>query len=355
MKRLWAWVLTACLLAGCLLGVASGASGAGAVPLQTPVEARRGAEQTLLTYPEWFLVFSPYEYGEYLAQGAPPSAFPFYGHIRQFWQGYERVALESQARKLEPNPGYHLMIMVIGVSTTVEYALKSAYESLIGRLTEVRSPRGAPERSAEEIYAASVAQDYVRFIRVRPWYEYDFGSKLAGLWHGTALWGEHPVRSLERKFALSTEYLVKMVYAQLIGLGTAGVYDPALPTTTVLLREAPQPDASLSDMQLLQPQGRGGALVSLPRYEAFTHYAQALADQGNGFVEIAGNTSFILVSVLTHEPLPLPQDSRELFTQPILTMPGLSRHVLVLPVPQLAESLRAWKQAGLTVEHIFDY
>ena len=42
----------------------------------------------------------------------------------------------NSAQNLNPNPGYHLMVMVIGVSTTVEYALKSAYETLIGRLTE---------------------------------------------------------------------------------------------------------------------------------------------------------------------------------------------------------------------------
>lgn len=345
-RRLARWM--ARCLAVCLM---CGATWASAATIQTPVEARRGVEQTLLTFPEWFLVFSPHEYGEYLAQGATPSEFPFYGHIGQFWQGYQRVAWEAQDRKLDPNPGYHLMIMVIGISTTVEYALKSAYESLIGRLTETLSGQG----TAEERYAAHVAQDYVRFIRVRPWYEYDFGKQLAGLWRDTPLWGEHLLRKWERKYALTTEYLIKMAYAKLIGLGTAGVYDPALPTTAVVLRTLPQTDAALPGLQTLRALDQGAVLVNLPRYEAFTHYAQALADQGNAFVEIAGNTSFILVSVLAQGSWDAPQNSTELLVQPILTMPGITRHVIVLSVAPLADQLRSWKVAHQRVEHIFDY
>ena len=56
---------------------------AAAAPLLTPPEHVRGVEQTFLTYPEWFLVFSPAEYAAFVRH-APPSQFPFLGHIGQF-------------------------------------------------------------------------------------------------------------------------------------------------------------------------------------------------------------------------------------------------------------------------------
>ena len=48
----------------------------------TPVEHVRGADQTYLTFPEWFLVHSPAEYAAHVKQHAP-SDFPFWGHIGQ--------------------------------------------------------------------------------------------------------------------------------------------------------------------------------------------------------------------------------------------------------------------------------
>ena len=41
----------------------------------------RGEEQTLLTIPEWYLVFNPVEYADYLEAGSNPSAFPFFSSI----------------------------------------------------------------------------------------------------------------------------------------------------------------------------------------------------------------------------------------------------------------------------------
>lgn len=322
---------------------------AGPAPVAGP-EHVRGVEQTLLTYPEWFLVFSPYEYGEFIGTSAP-SRFPFYGHIGQFWESYKAVFDETSRRGLDLNPGYHLMIMVIGTSTTVEYALKSAYETLVGRLAESLAGRPTPE----DRHAASVAQDYVRFIRVEPWYLYDFDKALAGLWRDVPLTGPDMVRKWERRFALTTEYLVKAGYARLIKLGTQTIYDAPLPVTAVVAKPVPRADAALPELKVLSPKPDGSALVTIPRYEAFMRYAQALAVQGVNFSEIAGNDSFILVSVLapgTWEPT---SPATPLLRQPILTRPGIQRVVLTVPVKHLAESLRQWQAGNLQVEHIFDY
>ena len=77
----------------------------------TPIEHRRGEEQTFLTYPEWFLVHSPAEYAGYVADHTP-TEFPFCGHISQFWRSY--AAVTEATRPYPLNVGYHVMICVIG-------------------------------------------------------------------------------------------------------------------------------------------------------------------------------------------------------------------------------------------------
>ena len=338
-----AFLLLVALAAGMLAAAQS------ARPVAGP-EHVRGAEQTLLTYPEWFLVFSPHEYAEFTAKHRP-SQFPYYGHIGQFWESYRAVTEETRGREMDLNPGYHMMIMVIGVSTTVEYALRSAYERLVGRLTEVLSA----QPTAEDRYAAKVARDYVAFIRVLPWYEYDFAGKLRDLWTETGYWGEDPLRKWERKLALSSEYGFKMLYGQLIKLGTKSAYEEPLLVTAVVTRTVPAPDPKLPELKVLQILPDGRALITVPRYEAFMVYAQALAVKGLNFEEIAGNRSFILVSLLTRRDWTAPLDLPEVFVQPILTRPDRERVALMVPVNSLAKQLRQWQAAGLQVEHIFDY
>lgn len=317
----------------------------------TPAEHRRGPEQTFLTYPEWFLVHSPAEYAVFLRDRSP-SAFPYFGHIGQFWQAYAAV---YEATKDYPfNAGYHVMIMVIGISTSIEYALKSAYETVIGRLSELSRRHGM---TAEDRFAARAAQDYVDFIRVRPWYEYDFVAQLRGLWRDTGWWGRDPVRKWERKYALTTEYVIKAAYGWIIGKLTRMGYQAPLPVTAVLVDRLP-PDAAtaVSGLQVLAQMGNGPALIAVPRYQAFTDCAIALAKRNVQFLEIAGNRSQILVSVLApaqwRPPVPAQQ---VLFIQPILTRPSTQRLALTVAVDRLAETLRVLSAMPVEIEHIYDY
>lgn len=324
---------TALLVATSLLGLL--AADAVADPI-APAEHRRGEEQTYLTFPEWFLVFSPHEYAEYVAQ-EQPSSFPFWGHIRQFWQSYGDVSAATRERKYPPNPGYHVMVMVIGVSTTVEYGVRWAYETIVGRVSELAA---GGRRTAEDDYGAQVAADYVRFIRERPWYEYDFWSKLQGLWTGVPATGPGFLRKWERRYALTSEYLVKAGYGWLIGKATKAGYTRPIFTTTV----AVEGDSNLR---------------MLPRYEAFMPAARALAHEAAEitFVEIAGNgrPADILVSVLVAQDWQAPAGTRVLFAQPIITRPGRQRVALVMRVDQLAAMLRELDRGNVAVEHIFDY
>ena len=317
----------------------------------TPAEHRRGGEQTFLTFPEWYLVHSPAEFATYLSLKRAPSEFPWGGHIGQFWQGYRGVTHETQAYPF--NSGYHLMVSVIGTSTTVEYGLRSAYESTVGRLAEA-SRDGNP--TAEEQLAARVAQAYADFIRVDPWYLFDFVKPLRELWTTTPATGANLVRKWERRFALTTEYATKAGYAWLIKLGTQSIYEQARPVTAVVLDRAPAPlPTGLGELRRIG--GSPDAVVAtVPRYRAFMAYAQALAEQGLVFREIAGNRGPIVASVIERSTAaPAAAPMRAIFVQPILTQPGWERRVIAVPVADLAPQLRRWRAVDVQVEHVYDY
>lgn len=321
-----------------------------ATEIAAPEEHRRGEDQTYLTYPEWFLVFSPAEYARFLNR-APASEFPYFGHIDQFWESYGAM-VDAMGDRYGFNFGYHVMVFVIGTSTTVEYALKAGYEAVFGRWFE-----GEP--TPEDELAAWVAQDYVDFILTTPWYEYDFFAALGRLWFDTPLTGPRLARKWERRFALSTEYLVKGGYAILIKAGTQAGYEAPIPLTAVLLPALPDlvsPEgAPPLELQIIDRRADGSVLVTLPRYDAFKDNASQLARSGSDFIEIAGNRGVIVTSLLTESPLTLPLPHTVLMEQPILTEPGRRRFVLETRVADLANLLRSIDAQGLVLEHVYDY
>jgi hypothetical protein len=315
-----------------------------------PAELRRGTEQTFLTYPEWFLVHSPAEYAAFIGSN-PPSEFPYLGHLGQFWRGYAKVAGAARQGGYPTNPGYHVMILVIGASTTVEYGLKAAYERLVGRFTE----RLGPVSTEEDQLAARTAREYVEFIRVRPWYEFDFARRLRALWADTPYWGRGPLRKWERRYALTTEYLAKAAYGYVIERMTHASYAAEPTVTAVVLDRPPPPEVSLPELKVLDPAVLQGVLATVPRYAAFTDYARALARAGVEFREIAGNDTEILVSFIVPTAGGAGVDERVLFTEPILTLRGRTRVVVVVPVAHLSRFLRALDRPGAEVEHVYDY
>jgi len=325
---------------------------AGDGDMVTPQEHRRGPEQTFLTYPEWFLVFSPAEYAVFVRQHNP-SDFPFLGHLGQFWQGYGAV-YNATRNRYPMNWGYYVMIMVIGVSTTVEYGLRSGYETLVGRLAELTRTHGPTE---EDRYASRVAQDYVDFIRVEPWYKFDFSGKLMGLWKQTSLWGPDATRKWERKYALTTEYGVKAAYGWLIGMVTKASYDEPVPVTAAILDRLPDnAGKKLPAMRELRQNASGATLITLPRYQEFTGEAAELAELGATFREIAGNRGPVLLSLIAPSTwVPRIPSQDILFSQPILTQPGRKRVVFTVQVDSLGAMLRSINDQQLSLEHIYDF
>lgn len=315
----------------------------------TPTAYCRPLNQTLLTFPEWFLVYSPEEYAD-LIQHDFPSNFPFFKHIWQYWNGYDQVVAWS-AQLHTPNLGYQVMLMVIGGSTTAEYYLRGVYESTIGNLTAHVSGR-----VPEDDYAYQEARDYANFISIYPWYEFDFYKSLKDLWR-TIPWQRHGLlRQIDRRYVLSSEYLVKWGYAELIKVLTHAAYGVASESTMIVVHPMPKALSNgLNDMKIIKAIN-GQYLVEIPRYAAFAVYASALAAQNVQFSEIAGNRSFIALSFLTtqqwHNDCP---NCQVILSQNIYTAPGQKRFLITVPVAQLSTILNFLNNNGYTLEHIYDY
>lgn len=344
MKRLYILTLCSIVLAACIFFLKKGnpttiAAGEGLIiPKEwlttnknaaTPKKDIRPADQTFLTYPEWFLVFSPEEQANYFKQHTS-TTFPFMSHTAQIWESY-RVVNDQIKDNFPTNTGYHFMIWVIGTSASVEYSIKAWHEIIIGRITDTGVPN-----TDEDKFNAKFTQDYVDFIKERPWYEFDFKSRLQTLWTSMPFLGDNFLRKVERKYILTSELLVKYVYGKAIGLGTKQVYEEALPTTAVILDN--------------------DSLQYLPRYDRFARAVTDIAKHGHNLKEIAGNNSAILLTVLVPADNNLKfENAQTVFTQPIASDLSIKRIALVAPVADLSKLLLQLDKEEIKVEHLFDY
>lgn len=313
---------------------------------QTPIEYIRPADQTFLTFPEWYLVFSPDEQAHYFKKHTSTS-FPFMSHTAQIWESYGIV--NDQIRGNYPyNGGYHLMIGVIGSSASAEYSIKSWYETIVGRVTDTYVVK-----TDEDKFNAKYTQDYVDFIKDKPWYEFDFKKRLVSLWSNTSFFGDNFFRKIERKYILTSELMVKWGYGKLIGLGSETVYDEAIPTTEVIVDSIPQNNLSL---KIIKKYSDKSALISLPRYHKFTQAISDLALNGFSFKEIAGNNSAILVTVLVPSKTTVKMDyAQTVFTQPNSSNPKIKRVAIAVPIKDLSKLIVQLKKKNIEIEHIFDF
>lgn len=295
----------------------------------TPKADQRPADQTFLTFPEWYLVFSPEEQAHYLTKHTATD-FPYLAHTYQIWESYHLVSSTIKGH-YAPNPGYHFMIKVIGSSATVEYILKAIYEKVVGRITDTKIPL-----TEEDQFAAKFTDHYVCFIKGQPWYAFDFKKELHSLWTDIPLLGNHILRKAERRYFLTTELLVKWGYGKLISMGTKKIYDEALPTTSVCFAN--------------------NQVIQLPRYDRFAPAIINYANSGWNVKEIAGNHSILLFTVIAptqHQVMP--KHCMTLFSQRLASDTTYTRRALVTQVSDLSEVCRQLTEQSVFVEHVFDY
>ncbi|MFN8439261.1 MAG: hypothetical protein U0175_00690 [Caldilineaceae bacterium] len=319
--------------------------------IDTLAEYQRPEDQTYLTLPEWYIVYSADEYAAFIDKN-PPSNFPYFRAIGQYWRSYYGVCAEVQGR-YPFNSGYHLTLAVIGGSFTFENLIRGVYENTVGRLSELLS---SSTLSEEDVYARKVATEYGNFIHTIPWYEFPYDEKLNSLWRETSLWGANPIRKWERKLALSMEYGGKSFYARLIKQGTQSTYAPEKLEVYAWVDRLPaQVLNKEADVKKISDMGKEGALISIPRYEAFTQIVPKLVDQGVAFKQIAGNDEILVTAfAANNQPLTF-ENGTFLFSMPVVIDPSRQRIAVKVAVPSLHLLLKEFTEKEITLEHLYDY
>jgi FAD/FMN-containing dehydrogenase len=336
------------------------APASGPAPLSEQVRAKlhqrpgylRDGGQTFLSHPEWYIVYSYDEYAAHL-QKSLPSSFPYVDSIGQYWTHYLE-ANRMVGSAYPTNWGYQLMLWIIGVSYSVEYTVKGLYENTVGRVSEWLAGN---EPVDEDRYAHQVAKDYGDFTHLRPWYEYDFWSKLQGLWTQTPLWGKGFLRKWERKLSMSLELGMKAGYGWLIAAGSGAVYDPEADQMQMVVAHAVGAAPADARLKVLEPLGAGRVLAATPRYDGFRDAMLSLARSGSALEleEIAGNREILLTGVAPRNWRYAGTRGHVVYTLPMPADRERKRVTVRVPTTQLLALLREAQQSGLVVDHIYDY
>ena len=338
------------------------------MPANIPAEARmvldlvkpytRSEASELLTHPEWDLVYSSEAYAKWLEAGRRPSQFPYIGSVGTFWESYSRTYAAAKGR-YDVDPGTHIMLNVIGLSTAIEYGLKGVYEGTVGRLSELDMPAGGTE---EDKYAAKVAREYADLIATRGWYEFSFLHAVDSLWTSVPMTGPGLFRKWERRFALTGEYLIKAAYATVIGAGTAIGYTPDETTRYAVAvgwndSLSTAPDSNAARFKLVQPLDRGYALLSVDRYDPYRDALLELSDHNTSvrLAEVSG-ADIVTVSGTAPRAWRTPPRASLVVAYPQPDDPMRTRMLLEVHARDLLDVLH-WLRAEklFRVEHIYDY
>ncbi|MCP3471110.1 hypothetical protein NLM33_12310 [Bradyrhizobium sp. CCGUVB1N3] len=311
---------------------------------------RRPLDNTYFTFPEWYIVYSFEDFGRFLDQSSE-SHFGYLRHILGFWQSFCTINRAVPA-SAESRFDVKMMIYVIGISYSAEYAIKGLYENTIGRVFEwIRGEKLTPQ----DEYARAVLQDYAAFLYTIPWYKYPFSDTLNGL---AAISAPTPsnLRTWERDFALGTEYFIKIGYAAAIQKALDASDDDEPRDIMFVVATLPQDvlgaEPRITPVRTLSPDWQ---LVQAPRYKALSEILNKLLDGGHRLVEIAGNHE-ILITVIAPKgtALDIP-DTTELFSLDLDAKPGFRRAGLKARIDRLVEIKRELTTKGASLEHFYDY
>ncbi len=316
----------------------------------TTKEYVRPYDNAYLSIPEWFIVYNSVEYSRALTNSLP-SQFDYFGAIKEYWRQYHMVrGLTSTST--HDNHNYITVLRVIGVSYSVELAIKGVYENTIGRLTEWFS---GGRSLYEERVAAEMAADYGEFIYDYPWYDFPYANYLSLLWAkggDTNLTVGQYLRKGERLLYLSLEIEIKVVYSKLIAFATHqkfGVQDDVI--YAIVSKDG----------------GKSKEMMSAPHYQPFTRALlskmEEAAQSGTDFVvmDISGNQK-ITLSYVAPVGMAMPQGVKELSrTQEvffkeadgtIMRKERLHGEVTVKDIFSVYKELKAQR---VFIDHFYDY
>ena len=314
---------------------------------------RRPESQSFLSHPEWFIVYSSVEYADW-TRGRLPTGFAYAQSIGQFWRNWGHASRASRAEN-PPNSQYSIMLGVIGVSHSVEYSLRGAYENTVGRFSAWTAGGRATD---EDRFAHQIAADYARFIHTIPWYRYPFGAQLRRLWSDVPLWGPHAFRKWERRLALSVEYGIKAGYASALGWATGTAYAPQdLKMGLVVFGDTAS--FAAGDRRVLErrPLGPNHSLITAERYAAFSGLLLESARRDSvPIVEIAGNDDIVVTGIAPADWRYVGPDAEFLYALPLANDARRIRPVLKVHTRDLLPFLRRMEaEKRMRVDHVYDY
>ena len=291
----------------------------------------RKLSQTYLVFPEWFIVYATDDLAE-VCRKTCASDFPYFLSIAQFWYAYAKVTMLT--RQFPFNFHYHTMLIVIGISFSVEMFIKGLYEKTVGRATWLISGKKV---TLEDTLLTQMTKSYGEFMHTTPWYKFDFKkwrSSLDGIIGLDYLDKENSLRSYERRLFIKADLWIKTKYAGLIGKGVQ------------------TPDESELEAIAMIGQGFKTFLITLPRYQELDKRVAELLDVI--FIEIAGN-EVICLSILAPINMKLPACARRLYSLTSLTDKNLQRLVIEVPVTSLTYTIKFLLKKQIEVEKIYDY
>jgi hypothetical protein len=330
-------------------GSATAAAPSTALPAIDEKGYRRKLDNTFFTFPEWYIVYSFEDFGRFLDRGNE-SQFDYLGHIFGFWRSF--CTINRAVPATESRTDVKTMIYIIGVSYSIEYAIKGLYENTIGRVFEwIRGDKRTPQ----DDYARAVLQDYAAFLYTIPWYKYPFREKLNGF---MAISTPTPstARTIERGFALGSEYFIKIGYAALIQkMLDASSDDEPRDIMFVVATLPPEVLAKEPRIKPVRALNAQWQLVQTPRYKDFSEILLGLLDRGVPIAEIAGNRE-IMITVIAPKAAALNiKDATELFSLDLDAKPGFRRAGLKARIDRLVDINRELKARGASIEHFYDY
>jgi len=303
--------------------------------------------RTFYSFPEWYIVYSAQEYGNFIQQGGRPSQFPYFHAIGQMWSSWEYSSLLAED---VPDSTTNTILWTIAISFSIEYGLIGIYENTIGRLSEWLH---FGRQTKEDQYIEEQAVTYGNFLNQVPWYDFPYLATLSGLWK-TWGWSSITPRGIERKVAYTIGYGGKAIYAAVIrGLSEASFEGGAGQVTyaTVQANETIIASTGLASTKIADTVFE----LEFPRYRAFTEPAVSFAQDGGEFLQIQGH-SVIAVSVTTMSDTKCPVLSEtQSYKMPLVTDPNIIRYMLSLEVQELSTHIKSLTQCDLEIEHIYDY
>ncbi|MEJ2417436.1 MAG: hypothetical protein P8Y45_10990 [Exilibacterium sp.] len=215
------------------------------------------------------------------------------------------------------NEDYIVMLDVIGVSTTVEYMMKSVYE--------------------------------------KAWYEFDYWSWVKKIWSEPEFFANNFIRKLERKLFVTLEFGFKTGYAKLIELGAKTTFEASDGQIYLTAKFNHANPLKLPDGVKRLAAAQNLQILSIPRWDPFTKILPQLTAQGLEINDISGN-QFIVVSIVKSKDQTFDfNQAYPLFDSRMVTTPERERNAVLVSVNTLGSMLGYINKAGIQLEHIYDY